>query len=170
MRELLGWLLLLLGAGALQLPALGRMAQQGVDILEFELMRTSVRASQLLAYLGADGIAAARQQLYLDFGLLILYAVVLVAACTMLAARPGADTWVGKLGHAVARLAVVAAACDAIENVALLVVLAGETDQPWPGIASTFATVKFALLAIVLTYLVVGFLATWRAERAQSVP
>jgi hypothetical protein len=146
------------------------MAQQGVDIVEFEMMRTPVRASYLLAYLGEDWIAAARQQLYLDFGLLILYAVVLAAACTMLAARAGAGTWVGKLGPAMARLAVVAAACDAIENVALLVVLAGGTEQPWPGLASVFATVKFAVLAVVLMYLVVGFLATVRAERVQSVP
>ena len=39
-RELIGWIVLTLGVGALQLPALGRMAAFDVDIVQFELMRT----------------------------------------------------------------------------------------------------------------------------------
>ena len=61
-----------------------------------------------------------------------------------------------------------AAACDAIENVALLRVLDGHTDQPWPGIAFTFATVKFALSTAAILYAVVGFLLTLRRPASPS--
>jgi hypothetical protein len=163
-RELAGWVIILLGLGALQLPALGRMAQHGVDIMEFEMMRTTSRAASLIAYLGADGIDAARQQLYVDYGLMIAYAVVLSASCMMLASRAGTG-WVARFGPLFGRLAIVAAVCDAIENVALLVVLGNHPNQPWPGLASGFATVKFALLGLVIVYLLVGWLATLRTQR-----
>jgi hypothetical protein len=76
-RELVGWIILVLGAGALQLPALGRMAANGVDIVQFELMRTTTQAIRLSGMLGPDGLAAARQQLYLDFAYLVLYGIAL---------------------------------------------------------------------------------------------
>ena len=63
---------------------------------------------------------------------------------------------------------VAAAACDAAENLALLRVLDGHTDQPWPGIAFTFAAVKFLLLAAATLYIVVGLVLTVRASRAAS--
>jgi hypothetical protein len=166
-RELLGWVIILLGLGALQLPALGRMAQQGVDIIEFELMRTTSGAARLLAYLGEDGIDAARQQLYLDFGLLVAYGVVISAACMMLAQR--AETgWVAKFGPLFGRLSILAALCDAIENVALLIVLSNHPGQPWPALATGFATVKFVLLALAIAYLVIGWLSTLGGQRHPS--
>jgi hypothetical protein len=56
--------------------------------------------------------------------------------------------------------AFVAAACDAVENVALLRILAGHTDQPWPAIAFLFASVKFVLITAAMLYAIVGFLLT----------
>ena len=161
-RELWGWFAIFLGAGAIQLPALGRMGMQGVDILEFELMGTSAEASRLLAALGDAGIAAARQQLGLDFAYLVLYAILLAALCAAVAGRARPGSAVARVAPAFAGMAVTAAVCDAIENVCLLVVLTGEVDQPWPGIASAAATVKFALLGLVVAYLIVGFVATLR--------
>ena len=161
-RELLGWFLLFLGAGALQLPALGRMAMHDVDIVEFELMFTPTEAIRLVAALGPDGIAAARQQLFVDFGYLVIYGVLLWKACRLLGARAARRgiAWVAKVAPAFAWAAAAAAVCDAVENVGLLVITYGTTGQPWPALASGFASVKFVLLGVTVLFLLVGLLAT----------
>lgn len=162
--QLAGLFLVFLGVGALALPSFGRMDQRGVSILDLELMRTSADAAEQVARLGPAGVDAAQMSIYLDFPYLVLYGVVFSAACALLAARAadrGLATMAG-VGRLVAWAAVIAAALDAIENVALLRVLGGQVDQPWPGIAFGFATVKFALLAMVIVYLLVAFLATLR--------
>ena len=169
-RELVGWIILTLGVGALQLPALGRMAARGVDIVQFELMRTSDEAVRLSVMLSVDGLAAARQQLYIDYAFLILYGIVLVSACALLAARAArrGHPAIAAAAGAFAVLAVVAAACDAAENIALLAVTFGHTDQPWPGTASAFAATKFLLLAVTLLFLAVGFVASLTDRSAQA--
>lgn len=167
-REIWGWFAIFLGAGAIQLPALGRMAMRGVDIMEFELMRTSAEASRQLAALGDVGIAAARQQLAVDYAYLVLYAIMLTALCAAVAGRAGAGSHLARLAPVFAGLAVAAAACDAVENAFLMAVLSGHVDQPWPGSASTAAAVKFALLGLVVAYLIVGFVATRRRNPAPA--
>lgn len=166
-RELLGWFILFLGAGALQLPALGRMAMHDIDILEFELMFTSTEAMRQVAMLGTDGVSAARQQLFLDFGYLVIYGVLLWKACRLLGARAAllGTAWVAKLAPAFAWVGVVAAVCDAVENIGLLLVTAGNTGQPWPALASGYASVKFVLLGCTVLFLLAGLLATLAARR-----
>jgi len=166
-RELFGWFLLFLGAGALQLPALGRMAMHDVDIMDFELMFTSTEAIRTVGMLGADGIAAARQQLFVDFGYLLIYGVLLWKACRMLGARAarGGPGWVARLAPTFAWVGVVAAVCDAVENVGLLLVTYGNTSQPWPALASGYAAAKFILLGLTVLFLIAGLLATFGGSR-----
>ncbi len=168
-RELLGWLILFLGAGALQLPALGRMAGYGVDIIEFELMWTSTEALRTTLLLGEPGLSAARQQLFIDFAYLVIYGVLLWKSCRLLGGRAAhrGVGWIARVAPAFAWTAVVAAACDAVENVALLLITYGHTDQPLPAVASGYATVKFILLALVVLFLVVGLLATLKRDRPE---
>lgn len=165
--RLLGLFLLTLGVGALALPSFGRMDIRDVSILDLELMRTSANAVEYVARLGPDGVDAAKTAIYLDFPLLVLYAVALSASCAVLAARAAerGRTTLASAGRTIAWAAPVAAALDAIENVALLQVLSDRVDQPWPGIAFGFASVKFALIAVVVVYLVVGL-----ARTAERVP
>jgi hypothetical protein len=61
-----------------------------------------------------------------------------------------------------------AAACDAVENAMLLVVLDGHTGQPWPALAFAFAAVKFALAASASVYALGGWLATLRRRPAAA--
>ena len=166
--RLLGLFLLMLGVGALALPSLGRMDIRGVSIIDIELMGTSANAVEQVGRLGPSGVDAAKTSIYLDFPLLVLYAIALSVACAVLAARAaerGRST-LASAGRAIAWAAPVAAALDAAENVALLQVLSGNVDQPWPGIVFGFASVKFALLAVVVVYLVVAMART--AERVST--
>ena len=164
----LGLFLASMAVGALALPALDDMGDVG--IVEFELARTSEEASGFYGELGEAGRDAARESLYLDYPYLILYALFYAAACVVVAARAAerAMDRLAPLGRPLAWGAFAAAACDAVENIALLRVLDGHTDQPWPGIAFSFAAVKFALLIAATLYIVVGFLLTLRARRAAA--
>lgn len=166
--RLFGLFLVLFGVGALMLPSLGRMDVRGVSILDLELMRTSANAAEQVARLGPTGVDAARMSIYLDFPFLVLYAIALSGSCVVLAARAAerGRATLAAAGRTIAWAAPVAAALDAVENVALLQVLSDRVDQPWPGIAFGFASVKFALLAVVMLYLVVGLVRT--AERVPT--
>jgi hypothetical protein len=164
----LGLFVASLGVGALALPALDDMGDVG--IIEFELARTSEQASEYYAELGDSGRDAARESLYLDYPYLILYGLFYASACVVVAAR-AAERGMARLarwGRPLAIAALVSAGCDAVENVALLRVLDGHTDQPWPGIAFIFATAKFALITVVVLYAVIGFLLTLRRPASPS--
>lgn len=146
------------------------MSQRGVGIIEFELARTAEKASEHYGALGEQGRDEARTSLYLDYPYLLLYGFLYAAACLVVAARAAER---GKMrlaawGQPAALAGLVGAACDAVENAALLRVLDGHTDQPWPGIAFSFASAKFLLIAVALVYAIVGFLITWRASAAPS--
>jgi hypothetical protein len=165
-RELFGWIVLVLGAGALQLPALGRMAMHGIGMVEFELMFTPAEAMRQTIALGAEGLAAARQQLFLDFGYLVIYGITLWKACRLLGARaarvgPGV---VARVAPIFGWVAVAAAVCDAVEDFGLLMVTYGHAEQPWPGLASGYATAKFVFLGVTLLFLLLGVLATIRGR------
>lgn len=111
------------------------------------------KARTILATWGDEGQDAARAQIRIDYVWLILYASALAVACTALGAALG-GAW-QRLGTATARLALITGALDAVENTALLRVLAGDPD-PGARAAQSAAYAKFALVAVVLAYLVIG--------------
>lgn len=146
------------------------MSDRDVGVIDFELARTSEKASEYYALLGDEGRDEARKQLYLDFGYLVLYGLFYAGACLVVAAR-AAERGMAKLarwGGPFALAGLVAAGCDAVENIALLRVLDGHTDQPWPGIAFTFASAKFLLISAAVLYAVIGFLLTLRRPASPS--
>ena len=148
------------------------MRDRGVGVIEFEIARTSEKASEYYALLGDEGRDEARKQLYLDFPYLILYGLFYAAACVVVAGRATERrmTKLARWGTPSAIAGVGGAVCDAVENLALLRVLDGHTDQPWPAIAFTFASAKFLLITVAVLYAIVGFVLTWRAGRAATPP
>jgi hypothetical protein len=156
--QVLGFFILMLGVGALALPSLGRMDMRGVNILDLEFISTSAGALEQVNRLGPDGVDAAKTSLYLDFPYLITYALALSAACAVLAARAAerGSAGLAAAGRAIMWAAPVAAALDVIENVSLLRVLGGHVDQPWPALVFGAASVKFALLAVVVAYVILA--------------
>ena len=168
--QVLGFFILVLGVGALALPSLGRMDMRGVSILDLEFISTGAGAQKQVNQLGPDGVDAAKTSLYLDFPMLITYAIALSAACAVLASRAAerGSAGLAAAGRIIVWAAPVAAALDAIENVSLLRVLGGHVDQPWPALVFGAASVKFALLAVVVVYLVVGLAITLRRRETAA--
>ena len=167
----LGLLVATLAVGALALPALGDMGDRDVGIIEYELARTTDKAAEYNQQLGDEGRDAATESLYLDYPYLVLYGLFLAAACVVVGARATerGRAGLGALGRRLAWAALAGAACDAVENVALLRVADGHVDQPWPGIAFAFASAKFALTTAAILYVIVGFLLTLR-RRSDHAP
>ncbi|MGN6188566.1 MAG: hypothetical protein ACTHOE_06680 [Conexibacter sp.] len=138
----------------------------GPGIVGFELARTSARAAEILGQWGSSGRDAARVSLWLDFLYLVTYAAFLWLAVRGLRdalARRGVDG-LARFGARIGLLPLVGAACDAGEDVFLLLVLGGHGGDHAPAIATAFATVKFVCLGIVVLYLLSGLVALRRAK------
>ncbi len=171
-RLVVGLFILQFGVVALMAPAAGRMGQRGVSVLDLQFMRTPAKAAEYVATLGPDGVDAARLGLYLDFPYLVLYALALSALCVLLAAKAaerGRES-LAAAGRTVAWFAPVAAGCDAVEDIAILVVLGGNVEQPWPAIAFGFASVKWALLAVVIGYVIIALALAVRRRVPNEAP
>jgi hypothetical protein len=145
--------------GAAMLPDLAAMSDRGTGVIPFELARTEDRAAEILDRWGEEGRAAARRSLLLDFGYLLGYGFLLAGLNARVAAR-ALRTGRQSLTAASSMFAwgaLLAAGCDAVENLSLYVVASDHPEQPFPGLAFSFAVAKFALLAPAALNAVVGW-------------
>jgi hypothetical protein len=139
----------------------GRMQDAGGHgIVDFELAFTSGKAQEIIDAWGAKGHDAALASLWLDYLYLIAYALFLRLAIQ--AVGDGLLARGARLAApaaAIALLPLIGAACDAVEDAFLLLVLGGHLSSAGPALAGAFATVKFACIAVAMVYLLVGLVA-----------
>jgi hypothetical protein len=154
--------------GLAALPSLETMSDHGTGVIELELMRTTGKAHEVLSEYGAEGRSAARTSLWLDYPYLVAYALFLSLACVAIyvRARRLARTRWAAVGAALAWAALLAGLLDAVENAALLRVLAGHPEQPYPAIAYLCAVPKFVLIVSALLYAGAGLIALRGSARA----
>jgi hypothetical protein len=129
----------------------------GPGVVPFEVAGTSEEAREILDDWGEQGRDAARLSLIVDYAYLVAYSIFLAVGCTIAGgrlARRGMSR-LARLGPLLGWAQFAAAACDAIENAALLRVLDGHTDV-YPGIALFAAIPKFALAGLGLAYVIAG--------------
>lgn len=138
----------------------------GPGIVGLELAGTTDRATQVMAEWGQTGQDAARLSLYIDFLFLIAYGAFLPLAILAVrdAARERGWESFARFGAAIAVLPIVAALCDAVEDVGLLLVLDGHGASRATQGATSFALLKFAALAVALAYLLAGLVALARVR------
>jgi hypothetical protein len=140
-------------------PAESRMKDTGgPGMIPFELTGGQDRADEILAEWGEDGKDAARESLWIDFGFLLAYGAFLtlaLAATRDLAVRRGWQR-LGAIGRVAVSFGALAAAFDAIENACLLLTLDG-AGAAFPLLATIFASLKFAFLALAIAYILAGF-------------
>jgi hypothetical protein len=137
----------------------------GPGIIPFELAGTPERTSRILRTWGEQGRSAARRSLILDYPYLATYAPLQALLCTAAgdslhqrgrrtaAAASPALAW-GQLA---------AGAFDAIENTALLAILAGRNGR-LPALARRCASAKFGLLTLGWAYILLALAARLRGE------
>jgi len=130
----------------------------GTGILELEFCWWSDACEALIA--GWTSPEVALPGLYGDYLYMVVYSATLSLACLQAGAQLP-ERW-ARLGEPVAWLPIVAALCDAVENVALIRLVGGAIGSD-AAVAFGCASVKFALLAIGLTYSAAGALSYVRS-------
>jgi hypothetical protein len=132
----------------------------GPGIIPFELAGTPERAERVLRTWGAPGRSAARRSLLLDYPYLATYAPLQALLCTRAgeALRRHGRARPASAAPALAWGQLAAGAFDAIENTALLAILAGH-DGHLPALARRCASAKFGLLALGWAYMLLGLAA-----------
>lgn len=122
-------------------------------IISFELAMTPERSHAILASWNEQARLTAAFALGLDYLFLLIYSTCLYYAC-----RWWSQAWpqrhgLRRFGAGLAWTAYLCAFFDAVENYALWQVLQGETSSVWPALAGGSATIKFAVLVLLLAYL-----------------
>lgn len=132
----------------------------GPGIVGFELAGTGERAHEILADWGDSGRDAARLSLWLDFPYLLAYGAfwALAVTATRDAFRVRGSLRLARPGALVA-FPLGAAAFDAVEDVALLLVLGERGGSALPALATACASAKFLLIAIAVLYVIAGLVA-----------
>jgi len=154
---------------ALDAPLRTAAAPQG--IVSFELARTPSQATAILSSWEAHPLAVryAAFGLGIDYLFLCWYAAAFALACAAFGRtfeRPGGRA----LGFLLARLQLLAAALDAVENFSLFQVLLGDVYLTWTQTAWGCAVAKFSLLSAAVLYIVAGSGAYVRRRLAARRP
>lgn len=131
-------------------------------IVSFELAWSSERAGSMIASWNDEARRHVAFSLGFDYLFLCAYGALtwsLLRLRGLALARAQRVRW-ARAFRVLSLAAWAAAGCDAVENAALWRVLA-DPAAPWPAIAAGFATVKFAILALLTSI----WLATWPMTR-----
>jgi hypothetical protein len=130
----------------------------GPGILGLEFAAGKARAAEILAEWGPDGRRIARVSLVVDYAYLLSYGAFFTLAgfATRDLARARGWRRLASAGAIIPLFAAAAAVFDAVENVFLLLILGGHGGEFAPVIATTCSSIKFALIAIAIGYVLCG--------------
>ncbi len=158
-----------LAIGAVLVVLEGRMMDAGgPGIVGFEVAGSQQRAAEILAEWGDEGVDAAKASLWIDYAYILAYGtfLVLAAAATRDLARRQGWSRMAALGAAAIAFAVGGAVFDAVEDVGLLLAVNGNGGAFAPRLGQLCASLKFALLALAIGYLLAGLAMRLRARLA----
>jgi hypothetical protein len=137
-------------------------------IVSYELAGSVDGAQRILDSWNPTARLYAAFSLGLDYLYMPAYAIAIGLACAWAAElwrkRRG---WLASLGVGLAWGLMVAALCDAVENIALLTMLLSGVREPWPAVAFGCAALKFALIGVGLAYALIGG-AAWLRSRLRT--
>jgi hypothetical protein len=145
------------------------VATGGPSILGLEFAGSTHRATEIASEWGDHGVYLARLSLWIDFGFMLSYGTffALAALATRDLARRRGLRALAAFGIVAPFLAPAAAAFDASENIAWLVVLGGHGGSFAPPFATSCASLKFLLIALAIGYALCGLVA-WLTLRGQE--
>lgn len=126
-------------------------------IVSFELAYTPVRAKEIISSWNTDAQLRAAFIQGLDFLFPLLYSSALGLGCLMTARiLHSRGKRLQSIGNPLAWGLLLAAACDYLENIALVAELFGRIETPFPQIAALCAAIKFCMLFLAIGYILYG--------------
>ena len=138
-------------------------------IISFELAKDIDQSIAIISSWDLNAKVNAGLSLGIDFLFLAVYSVFFATACYLIAQKYiNRTNWIYKTGLLLAKFQFVAALFDAIENIALIKLLLGSNNSLFPSIAYYFASMKFAIIAIGIIYIIIGFLTSLFQKRLRS--
>jgi len=130
-----------------------RTAESPEGIVSFELTGTAEGAARILTAWGEKGRVMAGLNLGLDYLFILAYAGGLSLGSVIAARRHARFSVVRSgFGRVLGWAALVAGLLDAVENYALIRVLLGAEGDLWPALSRWCARPKFAIVGVVLVY------------------
>jgi hypothetical protein len=132
--------------------------QTPLGIVDLELAGNERRARAVLDAWDAAAQQRAQSAVRLDFLFLLAYSTAISLACLWAAGRLSHRPRLAQAGRVLAWAQWGAALLDAVENLALLMLLQGPVQQPWPALARSCAVPKFAIVSAGLLYALYGWL------------
>ena len=160
-RVFLIWFILTLGVMVgMQLlgkPLVSKAAPAG--IVSFELAGNSENAQAILASWRHEVRVFVGLNLGFDYLFMIAYGGTIGLGCVLVAQR-----WIEKhsvltiIGYLIAWGSIAAVVLDAVENYALIRIVAGSLKETWPSLAKWCAVLKFSLVGAGLLYILGGSL------------
>jgi hypothetical protein len=141
----------------------------GPTVLAFEYAGSSSRAAQIVAEWGAKGRSLAHLSLLLDYGYMLSYGLFFCLAGLAVRDTARARGWrrLAAAGVVVPFFALAAATFDAIEDVALLLTLAGNGGSFAPPFAAACSAIKLMLIGVAILYVLCGLVFRARARVLQ---
>jgi len=128
-----------------------------LGIVSFELAGSVSQAQQILASWDQKAQLSAAFSLGLDYVFILAYSAAIGLACIWTADALHRRNWpLAWVGAPLAWGQWLAAALDATENIALVVILFGTVQAPWPEVARWCAIFKFSLIFLGLVYAFFG--------------
>jgi len=153
---LLGVILFLV-LGYFNKPLVTEIAPNG--IVSFELAKDINTSISIISSWDLNAKINAGLSLGIDFLYIVIYSIFFATSCYLIAQKfVTKNNWIYKTGLLLAKLQFVAALFDAIENIALIKLLIGSQNGIYSSIAFYFASIKFAIIAIGIIYIIAGFL------------
>ena len=128
-------------------------------IISFEFAKEIDQSIAIISSWDLNAKVYAALNLGIDFLFLVVYAIFFSIACYLIAQKfVIKNNWMYRTGLLIAKLQFIAALFDAIENIALIKLLLGSNNSFFPSIAYYFASIKFAIIAIGIIYIIIGLL------------
>jgi len=142
-----------LGSSLITSPAPG-------GIISFEFAGNVQSSKAIIDSWDPRSQTIASLSLGLDYLFLVIYSNAIGMGCIWaMSAFATRSSILLSLGNLLAWGQWIAALFDGVENAALLELLLGEIQPPWPQVAQICATIKFSIIALGLIYIVIGALA-----------
>ena len=135
---------------------INEVSQNG--IVSFELAKNISSSAQIINAWDITAKSAAGLSLGFDFLFLIIYAPFIAMLSYKVNNQLFLKSNTYHVSNIIFIIPFVAAFFDVLENIALIKLLLGDLQQKWSAMAYYFAVIKFGLLIVAISYILLGFL------------